>query len=184
MILVALYSIIFFNYESKDIIIKSSVIYPFTDPADAIYLNRTGDPHLNFKLYVNDVSYDNDDNPYGQLLYHMYTNMENINDTDKKSSPEGYQDKIVPLVQCNVETEFDWSDGVVREYCPQFTDTDFFYGNWYSKRFAWSRLALHFCDDSPGAEKKRKEAGKKHVKCKSKDEIQSFFKKTIVNLDV
>ena len=65
LILIAFYSILFFNYDSKDIVINSSVIYPFSDPADGIFLNETGDAHLNFKLYVNDNEFDNDDNPYG-----------------------------------------------------------------------------------------------------------------------
>ena len=52
------------------------------DPGDGINLNESGQVNLDFLLNVNDKNFDNDDNPYGSFVYHMYTNMEHINDTD------------------------------------------------------------------------------------------------------
>ena len=39
------------------------------------------DIKLDFVLMVNDETFDNDDNPYGKIRYHMFTNMENLTDT-------------------------------------------------------------------------------------------------------
>jgi hypothetical protein len=144
-ILIFLYMVIFFEYATGDVVISSSVIQPFTAPSSAIFLNKSTDefPNVNFKLFVSDNDYDNDDNPYGTWVYHMYTNMKDENDTSKDVEVDGYLDKKIPLVPCIIETEFDWSSGSVINYCPNFSEDDFFYGNWYSKRFAWSRLALH-----------------------------------------
>ena len=135
-------------------IFSSSVIHTYSDPSPATYLNETGDPKFNFKVYVNNASYDNDDNPYGKIIYHNYINMDNVDDTNK-SGEHGYYDNHIPLVSCQDKTDFDWSGKGVKYYCPQFSDNDFFYGNYYSKRFSWTRLAIHFCDNSNEAKLKR-----------------------------
>lgn len=67
LILMVLYLIVLFDYNSQDMIFSSSEIYPFSDPGDGIQLNQTGDPQFSFKLYVNDITFDNDDNPYGNF---------------------------------------------------------------------------------------------------------------------
>ena len=56
------------------------------------------------------------------------------------------------------------------------------YGGFYSKRFSWTRLALHFCDETK--EKERQIQGKKHIKCKPRNETIAFFGKHIISLDV
>lgn len=148
-----LYMIVFYNYDAQDMIFSFQEIIPFSDPADGIYLNRSRDTKFSFKLFVNDAGFDNEDNPYGKWIYHMYTNMKDINDTDKDVGDIGYNDRHIPLVDCSHGTEFDgWTSTGVKNYCPSFSDDDFLYGNWYSKRFAWSRLAFHFCDNSTEAE--------------------------------
>ena len=43
---------------------------------------------------------------------------------------------------------------------------------------------MHFCDNSEEAKKERKEAGKKHIECKSKDEIIDYFTHNIMSLDM
>lgn len=67
--------------------------------------------NLDFELFVNDPKFDNDDNPYGKWVFHFYTNMENLNDTDKNKSISGYYDINVPLVPCNqdAETTVNWT---------------------------------------------------------------------------
>ena len=69
-------------------------------------------------------------------------------------------------------------------YCPQFTNNDFLYGGFYTYRFSWTRLALHFCDNSSEAIQQRIQEGKKHIECKSEEEIKIYFTKTIISLDL
>lgn len=38
-----------------------------------------------FELFVDDAEFDNEDNPYGSWVYHMFTNMDGSNDTNKHS---------------------------------------------------------------------------------------------------
>lgn len=60
-----LYQIVFFDYESKNKVFSYSDIYTFKQPHEGIKLNGTGDPNLLFTVFVNDETFDNDDNPYG-----------------------------------------------------------------------------------------------------------------------
>ena len=46
---------------------------------DAASLNHP--PKFDFQLMLNNEEFDNDDNPYGQFMLHMYTNMNDISDT-------------------------------------------------------------------------------------------------------
>ena len=34
------------------------------------------DMSLDFEIYVNDATFDNDDNPYGKIMFHNYINMD------------------------------------------------------------------------------------------------------------
>ena len=63
---------------------------------------------------------------------------------------------------------------MVRSYCPNFNDSHFLYGDYYSSKASWYRLAVHFCDEN-----KRKAEGKE---CKEKSEIEEYFSKTIISL--
>lgn len=69
-------------------------------------------------------------------------------------------------MKCPVQQNTSWRKSTVKQYCPKY-DKQFLYGNFYTTRFAWMRLALHFCDDSEEARQERKAAGKKHVECES-----------------
>jgi len=42
---------------------------------------KDNESRFSFTVYVNNETYDNDDNPYGKFVAHQYTNMENMNDT-------------------------------------------------------------------------------------------------------
>ena len=64
---------------------------------------------------MNDKTYDNDDNPYGKFIMHMYTNMENINDTRGKRT--GFQDIEIPLALCTGKDQ-DWKPSGIKNYCP------------------------------------------------------------------
>ena len=72
-----IYFVIIFEYVNNDSITSSSEIFPLNAPGDGIYLNKTGDALLDFKVSVNNFVFDNDDNPYGKFRLHIYTNMEN-----------------------------------------------------------------------------------------------------------
>lgn len=49
----------------------------------------------------------------------MYTNMKNLTDNDKNDTAvEGYVDRHIPLVECSMLTDFEWSTGGVKHYCP------------------------------------------------------------------
>ena len=81
----------------------------YLNPGEGIRLNDSGQVNLDFRLIVIDEHFDNDDNPYGSLIYHMYTNMDNLNDTDDNviqdggddtESLFGFSDQTIPLILC------------------------------------------------------------------------------------
>ena len=47
---------------------------------------------------MNDPTYDNDDNPYGRFVFHMYTNMDGPDDIEGTRS--GFNDYEVPIKPC------------------------------------------------------------------------------------
>ena len=61
---------------------------------------------LSFEVYLNDVTYDNDDNPYGKLILHQYSNMQNVNDTN--NPVKNFIDTEIPLVICGNDKVADW----------------------------------------------------------------------------
>ena len=56
---------------------------------------------------VNNEDFDNDDNPYGNFIFHMYSNMDNLSDTstnatkayqdDASESLYRFEDRFIPL---------------------------------------------------------------------------------------
>ena len=115
---------------------------------------------LDMIILVNNETYDNDDNPYGKFVLHMYTNMKDIKDRSTDDIDEdgnasetlyGFEDREIPLIICPTQINTSWRKSNIKQYCPSYVNNDFLYGNFYTKRFAWMRLALHFCDDSPEA---------------------------------
>lgn len=136
-------------------------------------LNQSGSVKFDFKLMVNNEDFDNDDNPYGRFIYHLYTNMDNITDTEQNATIAGkdlseFNDLNIPLVDCHKDLDVMWRKSKIKQYCPDYGDWAFIYGTFYTTRFARLRLALHFCDDTPMGEEERRSAGKNHIKCKSK----------------
>ena len=77
---------------------------------------------LDFTFYVNNASYDNDDNPYGKLAFHMYTNMKDISDrtsADKDLEWE-FEDRIIPVKECDTDYNDFWSSNTIKQYCPDY----------------------------------------------------------------
>ena len=106
---------------------------------------------LSFEVYVNDPTFDNDDNPYGKLIFHQFSNMQNMNDTEFKG--KGFIDTEIPLIPCVNSENMDWQEGQTKHYCPDFKpDIHFIYGGFYGKQYSWLRMAVHQCDNSTKAE--------------------------------
>ena len=54
---------------------------------------------MNFKFYVNDPTFDPFDNPYGNIIYHQYSNMKDVNDTEGLGGD--FTDTEIPMVECS-----------------------------------------------------------------------------------
>ena len=57
---------------------------------------------MNFAVMLNNKDFDNEDNPYGQFMFHMYTNMRDFQDNSQDIDIDGYEfdDRIIPLIIC------------------------------------------------------------------------------------
>lgn len=95
-----------------------------------------------------------------------------------------FEDRLIPLVRCPDAINASWRKSNVKQYCPDYSDGHFLYGNFYTERFSWLRVALHFCDDTVEGRAGREAAGKKHVDCKSREEIIEYFASNIISLDI
>lgn len=144
---IVIYVLFLFDNSSKDIVFTSSDINPFTAPNEGIFLNESINGNvLKFSAYVNDPEFNNDDNPYGKLRLHIYTNMNNLTDTSTKGFVPPFKDFEVPIVPCDNARDVDWANSKRKQYCPQFNETHFLYGGFYSQKFSWMRLTIHNCD--------------------------------------
>lgn len=54
----------------------------YVNPQPGEVCNNGTHNMLSFEIYVNNDTFDNDDNPYGKLRLHQYSNMKNVNDTE------------------------------------------------------------------------------------------------------
>ena len=102
---------------------------------------------------MNDPSFDNDDNPYGRFVLHMYTNMENISDTNGPPPP-GFYDIEVPLEICSAKY-LGFRPPGLKFYCPAFNESHWIHGGFSADKVFTLRLIIHACDDSADAEKER-----------------------------
>ena len=61
------------------------------------------DMSVNFQIFINDVNYDNDDNPYGKIIYHNYINMDGPDDTtlDPSVTTLQFRDEVIPIKLCD-----------------------------------------------------------------------------------
>ena len=73
------------------------------------------DMSLDFEIYVNDADFDNDDNPYGKIMFHNYINMDGP--LDKGEGEEGEaikintgRDEIIPLGVCGEKVTAIWQE--------------------------------------------------------------------------
>jgi len=131
---------------------------------------------MTFQVYVDNEEFDNDDNEYGKFKFHNYINMDNSTDLDGTA---GLRDEEIKLVECKDKVADDdsvWQSSKIKNYCPDFGDTDFLYGDYYTSKYSWMRLSMHFCDI-----RERQKIGKT---CKSIEESEAFFENNIVGMDL
>ena len=83
-----IHMIFVFDRTSQDRIYISKEIKNRSAPSEGSLMNISGDVKLDFKLMVNNNEFDNDDNPYGMFLFHMFTNMQTLNDTATEFGPD------------------------------------------------------------------------------------------------
>ena len=75
--------IFFYDLSSQDRISSSTEIYANSNPPPGVNLNESGKLKLDFTLMLNNDDFDNDDNPFGKFIFHMYTNMKDVKDSTK-----------------------------------------------------------------------------------------------------
>ena len=98
-----------------------------------------------FAAYINDPQFDNDDSAYAKFKLHRYTNMKSQADIHDPLEPVQVKDEIIELTKCkSAYANSGWAQS--KYYCPVFKEDDFLYGDYYSKKQQWYRLALHKCD--------------------------------------
>ena len=103
LILLTFHMIFIYDKSTQDIIYMASNINNNSLPNEGIYLNQSGHNQLGIVLMINNPTFDNDDNPYGKFIYHMYSNMKNLTDTSTRKediSIDGFEDRFIPLIIC------------------------------------------------------------------------------------
>ena len=141
-------------------------------------MDEKGEKKFNFLFYMNDPSYDNDDNIYGKFIYHMYTNMDGPEDIE--GLRPNFNDLEVPLERCGTEGTFDWKSGGINYYCPKYNQSHYLHGGFSASKYNWHRLIIHICDNSPSAKMLRSDENKE---CASREESLQYFENTIVGLE-
>lgn len=101
--------------------------------------------------------------------------MKDINDTEFEEG-KNYEDydHEIELVESDAISG-NWNNRSVKYYKPKFTDQDFLYGWYNTKKNSWLRLVLHECDNSTLAIQQRLREGRKFINCASKYDQRKFF---------
>ena len=79
-------------------------------------LNHSNYLKIDFAVMLNNKEFDNDDNPYGSFVFHMYTNMDNLTDNSQEEVVDGYafEDRIIPLVICPDHQDLVWRSSEIK----------------------------------------------------------------------
>lgn len=165
------------RFYLKDNISSYSVRSGSTRPPPAQSMFKDGKKRFDIKAYINNATFDNDDNPYGRFVFHQYTSMSDIEDADGEAI--GFIDREIPMVECEGAAEA-WKTGIPKYYCPDFDESHFIHGAFWAPKFSWLRLAIHVCDPSEEAKALRSEENKE---CKTEQESFDYFEKTIIGLE-
>ena len=109
------------QFHLKDTISTFSKRYGFEapkGPAPGELSHNGKESRMTFEIFLEDVDYDNDDNPYGRLVFHQYSNMENVTDTKGSDAGHVFIDEEIPLVECNIK-DISWRSKS-KHYCPVY----------------------------------------------------------------
>ena len=117
--LLAIYMLFFFDTSSQTVIYSSKEINSFDDPNEGIMLEIDGKKKLDLMAFLQDENFDNEDNPYGKLILHHYTNMRDLSDTNPDTVVSGFDfwDHEIPLVKCTDLQGNELSESI-NFYCP------------------------------------------------------------------
>lgn len=139
------------------------------------------DTMFSFTAYVNNSEFDNDDNPYGVLKMHQYTNMRDRFDTRGKRP--GLIDIEIPMVPCPTEDLF-FRNKNLKYYCPGFNESHWLHGGFSASMWSTMRLVLHSCDNSTAANLRRDlDDTKIHKRCASFEESAKWFENNIIGVE-
>lgn len=169
------------QFYLKDTISTYAKRHGFDEPQPGELCHNGTDPRMSFEMYVNDATYDNDDNPYGKLIFHQFSNMENVNDT--RGNVKGFIDMEIPLIECKGK-KMEWRKGGVKYYCPDYQpDIHFLHGGFYGEKFSWQRIGLHLCDNSTEAIARKKAENKTYDYCVSEEEQIKYYQGVIIGME-
>ena len=107
------------KFYLKDTVSTVAKRHGFDDPQPGELCHDGQEARMSFEIFINDATYDNDDNPYGKLIFHQFTNMENVTDTDKSVKIKGFIDYEIPLKECEGK-KMEWRKGGIKYYCPDY----------------------------------------------------------------
>ena len=173
------------KFYLKDTISTISLRFDYKkpQPAELMIDLETGKKRFDMLFYMNDLEYDNDDNPYGYFSLHLYTNMKNYLDATGKVL--GHNDVWIPIGPCDIDGSEDWwwLSGGINYYCPKFDKNHFIHGGFASDKFSLMRLVIHICDDSEMANQERISNNKKFKKCVSREESFRYYERTIIGFE-
>lgn len=89
------------KFYLKDTVSTTMYRYGYEDPQPAAALSDGKYQNFMLKFYVDDPTFDNNDNPYGTFKMHMYTNMESPEDIETTGNGQGnFKDIEVPIKEC------------------------------------------------------------------------------------
>lgn len=170
------------SYYLKDSVTTTIEKFGYLNPQPAIDLFDpvTKKNKINYNLYVTDTTFDNEDNPYGKFVLHQYTNMEDKFDTKGNGSlVNSFLDIEIPMERCE-GMEVAWRNKDAKYYCPVFDESHFMHGGFWGEKYSWLRLALHICDNRPEAQELRKQQGKTHIECATREESLNYFEQEVI----
>ena len=112
--------------RERDKLMQTDFYRNLTDSDETESHFKLKDNHFKFWIQMNDPDFDNDDNEYIKFKLHRYSNLE--------SDSSELIDKEIPMVSCqneHVDTALAsiWYSG--KYYCPDYSDEDFLYANYY-----------------------------------------------------
>ena len=162
----------------KDNISTQVKRFDYAKPHDSdVLIDEDGNKKFDFLFYMNDPSYDNDDNKFGKFIYHMYTNMEGPEDIN--GTRPNFNDIEIPLERCG-SGDLDWRSSSLKFYCPKYDSNHFLHGGFSAPKYNWHRLILHLCDNSDEAKASRTEPNKE---CATRAESLKYFESKIMGLE-